>query len=95
MHRVRSRPGHPIVGIGLVRGGRYTLTQGADTVQWRALAKDGADLPPSQATVGKALVSLQAGETYDFEWTPAAGEYVLSVTMTSARPPLRQKITVR
>ncbi len=88
-HRLR------FVGIGLVRGGRYTLTQGADTVHWRAIAKDGAELPPSQATVRKALVRLQAGETYDFEWTPASGEYVLSVTMTGARPPLQQKIVVR
>ena len=88
-HRMR------LVGIGLVRGGRYTLTQGKDTVQWRAVAKDGADLPPAQATVRRAFVRLQAGETYDFEWTPTPGEYVLSVTMTNARPPLQQKITVR
>jgi FtsP/CotA-like multicopper oxidase with cupredoxin domain len=88
-HRMR------LVGIGLVRGGYYTLTEGKDTVQWRAIAKDGADLPPTQATVQRALVRLQAGETYDFEWTPAPGEYVLSVTMTNARPPLLQKITVR
>lgn len=88
-HRLR------LVGIGLVRGGRYALTQGKDTVQWRAIAKDGADLPASQATVRQASVRLQAGETYDFEWTPTPGEYVLSVTMTTARPPLQQRITVR
>lgn len=88
-HRLR------FVGIGLVRGGKYVLTQGADTVQWRAMAKDGADLPAAQATARPALVRLQAGETYDFEWTPTPGEYVLSVTMTNARPPLQQKITVR
>jgi FtsP/CotA-like multicopper oxidase with cupredoxin domain len=88
-HRLR------LVGIGLVRGGRYALTQGKDTVQWRAIAKDGADLPASQAIMKQAFIRLQAGETYDFEWTPAPGEYVLSVTMTTARPPLLQKITVR
>jgi FtsP/CotA-like multicopper oxidase with cupredoxin domain len=88
-HRMR------LVGIGLVRGGFYTLTHGKDTVEWRAIAKDGADLPASQATVRRALARLQAGETYDFEWTPTPGEYVLSVTMTTARPPLRQRITVR
>jgi hypothetical protein len=43
----------------------------------------------------QALVRLQAGETYDFDWTPSPGEYVLTVTMTSARQPLVQKITVR
>jgi FtsP/CotA-like multicopper oxidase with cupredoxin domain len=88
-HRMR------FVGIGLVRGGKYVLMRGADTLQWRAVAKDGADLPPAQQTVQKALVRLQAGETYDFEWTPSPGEYVLTVTMTSKRKPLEQKITVR
>lgn len=88
-HRMR------FIGIGLVRGGWYTLTQGQDTVQWRAIAKDGADLPPAQATVRQAFVRLMAGETYDFEWTPSPSEYVLSVTMTPERPPLQQRITVR
>jgi FtsP/CotA-like multicopper oxidase with cupredoxin domain len=88
-HRLR------FVGIGLVRGGKYVLMSGADTLQWRAVAKDGADLPASQQTMKQALVRLQAGETYDFDWTPSPGEYVLTVTMTSARQPLVQKITVR
>jgi len=88
-HRLR------LVGIGLVAGGKYVLRQGGDTVQWRAVAKDGADLPASQQTVTKASVRLMAGETYDFEWTPAPGEYELSVTMAKKREPLRQKITVR
>jgi len=88
-HRLR------FVGIGLVRGGKYVLMSGSDTLKWRAVAKDGADLPQSQQTVQPALVRLQAGETYDFEWTPSPGEYVLTVTMTNARKPLVQKITVR
>ena len=41
------------------------------TVQtWRALAKDGADLPPNQATVRPARQYVSVGETYDFEITP-------------------------
>jgi FtsP/CotA-like multicopper oxidase with cupredoxin domain len=41
----------------------------ADSVpqQWRALAKDGADLPPGQATVRTARVVIAPGETFDFE----------------------------
>ena len=88
-HRLR------FVGIGLVRGGRYVLMSGTDTLHWRAVAKDGADLQKSQQTMQQAQVRLQAGETYDFEWTPLPGEYVLTVTMTSKRKPLVQKITVR
>ncbi|AHG88561.1 multicopper oxidase type 2 [Gemmatirosa kalamazoonensis] len=38
------------------------------TVQtWRAVAKDGADLPPQQAAVRRAVLSFRPGETYDFE----------------------------
>jgi len=41
-------------------------------VQWRAVAKDGADLPPSQATARPAKQPISVGETYDFEFTPTA-----------------------
>jgi len=39
---------------------------------WRAFAKDGASLPPEQATVRPASLLLGPGETYDFEFTPTA-----------------------
>src|SRR6266571_3610344 len=41
----------------------------ADTVMqlWRAVAKDGADLPPEQARVRMATARLSPGETFDFE----------------------------
>lgn len=43
------------------------LTATDTTQQWRALAKDGADLPAQQATVQPASLLLHPGETYDFE----------------------------
>jgi FtsP/CotA-like multicopper oxidase with cupredoxin domain len=46
--------------------------------RWRAIAKDGADLPPVQAMMGLAMVRADVGETYDVEWLPPApGEYQL------------------
>ena len=39
-------------------------------VQWRAIAKDGADLPPNQTTVRPATLTIGVGETYDFEYEP-------------------------
>jgi FtsP/CotA-like multicopper oxidase with cupredoxin domain len=42
-------------------------------VQWRVVAKDGADLPPSQAKVGPAKLTFAAGEIYDVELTAQAG----------------------
>src|SRR6266550_33761 len=39
-----------------------------DTIQqWRSLAKDGADLPPSQSRLQNAVLVIHPGETYDFE----------------------------
>lgn len=47
----------------------------------RALAKDGADLPPERATVRPAVQQLGNGETYDFEFVPTTtGDFRLEVT---------------
>jgi manganese oxidase len=49
-----------------------TLAKDGAPVMWRALAKDGADLPASQAVESKAdRQSLTVGETRDFEFQPA------------------------
>jgi FtsP/CotA-like multicopper oxidase with cupredoxin domain len=49
-------------------------------VTWRAVAKDGADLPAALATVRPARQQLGNGEAYDFELVPAApGEMRISV----------------
>jgi manganese oxidase len=37
-------------------------------VKWRAVAKDGADLPSAQAVMQDSRQVLWAGETYDFEY---------------------------
>jgi FtsP/CotA-like multicopper oxidase with cupredoxin domain len=50
-------------------------------VQWRAVAKDGAELPPNQAVRRQATLTIGVGETYDFEYQPVAqGELRLEVT---------------
>ena len=41
-----------------------------EPVQWRVIAKDGADLPASQATMRAATLTFAAGEIYDVEFTP-------------------------
>jgi FtsP/CotA-like multicopper oxidase with cupredoxin domain len=50
---------------------------GADDkpIMWRAVAKDGADLPASQATMQSASLQFGSGEIYDYLYTPeTAGE---------------------
>ena len=46
--------------------------------EWRAVAKDGADLPPVQATRRSAHSTSVRVETADFEITPAAGDLRLT-----------------
>ena len=49
-------------------------------VSWRAIAKDGADLPSPLATVRPSRQQLGNGETFDFELVPAAaGEMRISI----------------
>jgi hypothetical protein len=45
-----------------------SLLVGSSPVTWRAVAKDGADLPESLATERPARQTVSVGETYDFEF---------------------------
>jgi FtsP/CotA-like multicopper oxidase with cupredoxin domain len=55
-----------------------SLNSGESPVTWRAVAKDGYPLPPSQATSRAATLFFEPGEIYDFEYTPGtAGELAL------------------
>ncbi len=53
------------------------LLKDRSPVFWKAIAKDGADLPVAQATVRPAVLLINTGETHDFEWTPDPGDYRL------------------
>ena len=71
------------VNIGPADPMFYSLRRDTTVATWRALAKDGADLPRAQATERAARLFIDVGETYDFEFTPKrAGEYVLSTPVT-------------
>ncbi len=48
------------------------LMQDSTTLTWRAIAKDGADLPAERRIAGPAFQQLGNGEIYDFEFTPSA-----------------------
>lgn len=54
--------GRPSISVRIVR----------DTalIQWRSVAKDGADLPEEKRLVGAARRLVSIGETYDYEVTP-------------------------
>lgn len=61
-------------------GARMRLVHDGYPVRWRALAKDGADLPPRQQTLDFADRVVSVGETMDFEFRPTRpGQYQLEV----------------
>lgn len=65
----------------------YSLRRDTALVAWRALAKDGANLPIGQAAMRPAKIRVDVGETYDFEFKPTEpGEYTLSAPVTHAGP---------
>ncbi len=60
-----------LINISSAMVGRLSFTGKDRPEQWRAQAKDGADLPPSQAIVQDANLTISPGETYDFEYQPS------------------------
>ncbi|MEI2719340.1 MAG: multicopper oxidase domain-containing protein [Gemmatimonadales bacterium] len=88
-HRMR------FINIGPAGVLQFAMRRDTTVSSWRALAKDGADLPAAKRTVGPAQLRIDAGETYDFEFTPTEpGTYELSATLG---PPARwrQRFIVR
>jgi hypothetical protein len=52
-------------------------------VSWRAIAKDGANLPERMITTRSAKLHIAPGETYDFELTPRVGDTRIVVESAS------------
>ena len=75
---------------------RMRLLRGDTLLAWRAIAKDGMDLPPDQAQTGPSEIQMGNGETYDFEFSPdAAGDLKLDISSAAgvllARMPVHVK----
>jgi FtsP/CotA-like multicopper oxidase with cupredoxin domain len=73
------------------------LLSGDAPVRWRAVAKDGADLPPHQAVMRPAVILMGPGETADFELTVSEPAELSLDVLTVGRvglPPVRSAIPV-
>ena len=79
------------VSIGASGRKLVRLLAGSTVQQWRAVAKDGADLPPQQATTRVGIVDLRPGETWDFEVKRDRPEQLMLEVTTIAG--LRQSVT--
>jgi manganese oxidase len=64
-----------------------------EDLQWRAVAKDGFELPPSQRRLAPARLVFSVGETYDFEFTPqTTGTYRLRVRTNFSDDPAAEAV---
>jgi manganese oxidase len=82
--RVGARYRLRIVNIHTYRPAMVArLVRDTVPVAWRAIAKDGMDLPEDQATVRPAVIPIGNGETHDFEFVPTSAG-VLRFTVSSA-----------
>ena len=72
------------------------LMRDSTLATWRAIAKDGMDLPPQSATVRPAQQQMGNGETYDFEFSPTTlGGYRLEVNSVAGALLASMPIRVR
>jgi FtsP/CotA-like multicopper oxidase with cupredoxin domain len=105
------RVGHPqrlrFIGLTLINpNATVTLTARPDSslrnspdsmlVQWRQLAKDGADLPASATIPRTARQMISMGETYDFEYTPTqAGSLRIEIRAAGPAGALLARVPVK
>ena len=88
------------VNIARGFGVHVGLNANESPVRWRAVAKDGADLPEALRLEGDAEFVSNTGQTFDYLWTPAEpGDATLSVThdflFTIGEDVVRQTLRVR
>ncbi len=77
---------------------QFSMQHGDSLLTWRAVAKDGADLPAGQATDRPATLFFAPGEIYDFDFTaPAPGTYTLNFGDPKIRnqPADNQQVAIR
>jgi FtsP/CotA-like multicopper oxidase with cupredoxin domain len=87
-HRLR------FVNIGAAGRFRFSIYRDTSVVQWRQVARDGADLPPVQALTVPAVERVDVGETRDVEFVPQPGEYRL-VIGDPAKPVWTERLLAR
>jgi len=84
------------INIGPANNIRYRILQDTTHTQWRAWAKDGADLPPARRTIRVANQLVAVGETFDFEFTPPTpGTYELQAAFGNRPASWRQRLVFK
>ena len=85
-----------LINITTAHTGLVSLFGSVGLLRWRALAKDGADLPAVQVVIQPAQQLTFAGETYDFEYRPeATGSVRLEIENLARHLKIVQMIEIR
>jgi len=79
---INITPHDPLLAVSVLAG--------SSPVTWRAIAKDGADLPVAQATERPARQVVSVGETYDFEFEPQSASELRLEVFRQARAAMAQ-----
>jgi FtsP/CotA-like multicopper oxidase with cupredoxin domain len=83
-----------LVNIGVAFQFPFAVYRDSSLVEWRRLARDGAELPAAQSLTEPSTAMIDVGETRDFELVPAPGDYRLVVGPPNA-PLWSQLLRVR
>lgn len=83
------------VNIGPALRFNFSIYRDTALVSWRRRAKDGADLPPHQATMTPATELLEVGETFDALLRLKPGEYRLMAARDPRKPLYVRRLIVR
>jgi hypothetical protein len=85
-----------LINIAAFDGGTFSLRTEEAPLRWRALAKDGAELPPEQAVTQEARQLVLPGEIYDFEFKPTvAGRLELEFSVGILKMKVTQLVEVQ
>jgi len=93
----RGKP-HRFRFINISPAGRlfFSIRQDSTVARWRAVAKDGAELPANQATARPSMQRLAVGEMFDAEFTPGStGEWILAVGPPPDRTKYKRRLIVK
>lgn len=88
--RIGQRYRLRLINIAAFQGGTFSLRGAEGQLQWRAIAKDGADLPPALEVMREARQLVLPGEIYDFEYQPTVAA-ILQLEFSSAT--VQMKVT--
>jgi FtsP/CotA-like multicopper oxidase with cupredoxin domain len=88
-HRIRLINISPTIPL------TFQLLADSAPVAWRAIAKDGADLPSTQKRTQPARLQIGVGETYDFEISPEQGQLRVVVLDPVGVVRLRGEVRIR